>query len=140
MAVRAPKRQRGKIVDVPGPIGMIRGAAKLLTKGEKSIRKTAKKSIRELVTERDIGFSRSKAEATGIFSKKAKTKPQIQAAERKFESSRRKSLRSDIRDLAKVVGEKEAAKFMQKAGKESFSPKAGRVKPRPRIKKLRKKK
>ena len=135
MGVKAPKRQRGKIVDIPGPIGMIRGAAKLLTKGEKAIRKAAKKSIREGIGERDVGFSRIKAEARSIFSTKTKTKSQIKSAERKFESSRRKTLRSDLRELGKVVGDKEAAKFAQKAGKESFSPKPGRVKPRARKKK-----
>ncbi len=138
MAVRAPKRQRGKIVDVPGPIGMVKGVAKLLTKGEKAIRKTAKKSIREGIGERDIGFSRTKAEARSMFSRKVKTKAQIKSAERKFESSRRKTLREDIRELGKVVGEKEAAKFVQKAGKESFSPKKGRVKPRARLPKKKK--
>jgi 5'-deoxynucleotidase YfbR-like HD superfamily hydrolase len=80
-----------------------------------------KRSIRDNFEDRDSGFSKSSSEARSIFSQRLKDLParklQNKARASKLESKRRKGLRDDIRELIKIRGKKETAKFTKKASK-----------------------
>jgi len=98
---RVKKEFKSKVLPnlVPGA-GIVKGV-KALTTAEKSFRRKLKSSIRERIEDREI--------RTGLESRN----PKMVKAKKAAESRSRKSLRSDVRNLGKIVGEKEAAKFTQ---------------------------
>jgi len=98
------------------------GASKIvkgLTKAEKVMRTKLKSSIRQRIEEvEEFGVKKTAGSKKGQSSRT---------------STERRGLRSDIRDLGKIIGEKDAAKFTQAKKAAMFkNPKMPRAKPRSR--------
>jgi len=87
---------------------------------EKGFRRKLKSSVSERISDR--------TERTGLIPRNAK----MLKAKKKSDSSARKALRSDLRSLGKIVGDKEAAKFTQSKLAKSTNV-SRKAKPRNRI-------
>jgi len=105
----------GKLLPGGGATKVVKG----LTKAEKVMRTKLKRSIRQRIEEvEEFGIKKTTGLKKGQSSRT---------------STERKGLRSDIRDLGKIVGEKEAATFTQAKKAAMFkNPKVPRARPRSR--------
>lgn len=103
---RIAKAAKSKSLDLGLGPGAVKGVAKLLTKGEKVMRRKLKSSLRERIGE-------------------------VESSVRKRTKSDRAGIRSDLRDLAKIEGGKKAAQFARKKRADIFiKQKSSGAKPR----------
>ena len=112
-----------------GPGSIVRKAIGGLTKGEKALRKKTKLSINETIRDSERIGMRGLAPS---FNPKGMTKQKIEIKARKVDANRRKFLRSQLRTLGKIEGDKKMATQAQKRINQIMS-KPSKAKPRKRI-------